>query len=68
MTNADEPSDPDPAFDFLDLPEFPEEDDAAAPPEGWLSALGQMGAAVLAVLAIVALFVGVAVVVRRVLP
>ena len=68
MTDADEPTDPDPAFDLQGLPEFPAEDDAPEPPEGWLSALGQMGAALLVVLAIIALFVGMAVVVRWVLP
>jgi len=68
MADADEPTDQDPDFVFLDLPEFPAEDETPAPSEGWLSALGQMAAAFLAVVAIVAVFVGLAAVLRRILP
>ena len=55
----DEPSDP---FDLDD------EDEAPTPVPSWLGALGQMVAALLAVVALVALFIGAAAVVRRLLP
>jgi hypothetical protein len=55
----DEPLDP---FDPGD------EDDSAAPVPGWLGAIGQMAAALLVVVALVALFIGAAAVLRRLLP
>ena len=55
----DAPGDP---FDLGD------EDEAPAPGPTWLGALGQMVAALLAVVALVALFIGAAAVVRRLLP
>ncbi len=44
------------------------EDETAAPAPSWLGALGQMIAALLAVVALVALFIGAAAVLRRLLP
>ena len=55
----DEPPDP---FDPGD------EDDTAAAVPGWLGAIGQMIAALLVVVALVALFIGTAAVLRRLLP
>jgi hypothetical protein len=45
-----------------------DEDEASAPAPSWLGALGQMIAALLVVVALVALFIGAAAVVRRLLP
>ena len=45
-----------------------EEDDASSPRPSWLGAVGQMLAALLAVVALVALFIGAAAVLRRLLP
>ena len=54
-----EPVDP---FDLGD------EDETPPPGPTWLGALGQMVAALLAVVALVALFIGAAAIVRRLLP
>jgi hypothetical protein len=62
MTDPDDPTGPGPAFDFLD------DDESATPVEGWLSAVGQVMAALLVVVGLVALFIGAAVVLRWVLP
>jgi hypothetical protein len=45
-----------------------DEDDSSAPVPGWLGAIGQMTAALLVVVALVALFIGAAAVLRRLLP
>jgi len=45
-----------------------DEEDAAAPVPSWLGALGQMLAALLVVVALVALFIGAAAVLRRLVP
>ena len=62
----------DPAGDDEDEPLDPfdpgDEDDSAAPVPGWLGAIGQMAAALLVVVALVALFIGAAAVLRRLLP
>ncbi len=47
---------------------FYPDDDQAAPAPGWLGGLAQMAAAALIVALIVALFVGGAILLRRVLP
>jgi len=47
---------------------FPDEDQGAVPATGWLSAVGQMTAALLVVVGLVALFIGAAVVLRWLLP
>jgi hypothetical protein len=65
VTEDDEPADDDAPLD----PFGPDdEDDTAAPAPSWLGALGQMTAALLVVVALVALFIGAAAVVRRLLP
>ena len=65
MTGDDETADDDPPLD----PFGPDdEDETAAPAPSWLGALGQMIAALLVVVALVALFIGVAAVVRRLMP
>jgi hypothetical protein len=65
-TEADEPAeDADAPFDLFDLDD---EDGSAAPVHSWLGAIGQMIAALLVVVALVALFVGVAVAFRRLWP
>jgi hypothetical protein len=66
MTGRDEQTDT--GYDFLDLPDFPDDAEVDAPVEGWLSALGQMAAALLVVVGTVALFIGLAVVLRWLLP
>ncbi len=58
---TDDPASPDP-FDLDD------EDEPPATPPSWAGALGQMVAALLVVLAIIALFIGAAAVLRRLLP
>ena len=45
-----------------------DEDDGSAPVPSWLGAVGQMIAALLVVVALVALFIGAAAVLRRLLP
>ena len=45
-----------------------DDDDTAAAVPGWLGAIGQMIAALLVVVALVALFIGTAAVLRRLLP
>lgn len=63
MTDADEPS------DDVDAPlGLDGEDEGAAAEDGWQEAIGQMAAAVLVVVALVALFIGAAVALRRLLP
>jgi hypothetical protein len=66
MTDVDEQTDP--GFDFLDLPDFPDETEGDAPVDSWLSAIGQMAAALLVVVGTVALFIALAVVLRWLLP
>jgi hypothetical protein len=58
---TDEPTSPDP-FDLDD------EDDAPAPLPSWLGALGQMVAALLVVVGIIALSIFAAAALRRLLP
>ena len=66
MTEGDEArGDDDEPLDPFDLDD---EDESAAPVPSWLGALGQMVAALLAVVALVALFIGAAAVLRRLLP
>ncbi len=66
MTEGDLPrGDDDEPLDPFDLDD---EDEAPSPGPSWLGALGQMIAALLAVLALVALFIGAAAVLRRLLP
>jgi hypothetical protein len=63
---ADEPTDDDEAsFDPFDLDD---EVESAAPGHSWLGAIGQMIAALLVVVALVALFIGAAVAFRRLSP
>ena len=67
VTRADEPAGDDgEPLDPFDPDD--NEDDGAAPVPGWLGAIGQMIAALLVVVALVALFIGVAAVLRRLLP
>lgn len=57
MTEADEPIDGEGgSFDSFYL----DDDDDAAPVHGWLGAIGQMVAALLVVVALIALFIAVA--------
>ena len=65
MTPSDLPADEDAPLAPFDLDE---EDETAAPAPSWLGALGQMVAALFVVVAIVALFIGAAAVLRRLLP
>jgi hypothetical protein len=65
VTGDDEPADDHAPLDPFDLDD---EDETAAPAPSWLGAVGQMIAALLAVVALVALFIGAAAVVRRLLP
>lgn len=65
MTAADEPAGDDKPVDPFDLDD---DDEALAPVPSWLGALGQMAAALFAVVALVALFIGAAAVLRRLLP
>jgi hypothetical protein len=64
VTETDEPTDDDAPSDPLD----PDDEDVAAPAPGWLGAIGQMIAAVLIVVALVAAFIGAAVAFRRLWP
>ena len=64
MIEADEPDDDDAPLEPLDLDS---EDEGDLPVPNWLGALGQMVAALLVVVALVALFIGAAAVVRRLL-
>jgi hypothetical protein len=57
--------DADPSFDPFDLAH---EDERAAPVHSWLGAIGQMIAALLVVVALVALLIGAAVAFRWLLP
>lgn len=66
MTEADEPSDD--ADASLDPFDRDDEGESAAPAPTWLGAIGQMIAAVLVVVALVALFIGAAVAFRRLWP
>jgi hypothetical protein len=61
VTDADDQNDVAGAFD-------PSDDDENAAPESWLSAIGQMFAALVVVVVLVALFIGVAVAFRWLLP
>ena len=65
VTEDDEPADDDEPLDPFDPGD---EDDSAAPVPGWLGAIGQMAAALLVVVALVALFIGAAAVLRRLVP
>ena len=66
MTDDEEPAgDGEAPLDPFDLED---EDDATAPVPSWLGALGQMLAALLVVVALVALFIGAAAVLRRLVP
>jgi len=65
MPQADEPADDDEPADLFDRDD---EDESGAPIPGWLGAIGQMIGAVLVVVALVALFIGAAVALRRRLP
>jgi len=65
MTEGDEPADDDGPLDPLGQED---EDETAAPAASWLGALGQMIAALLVVVALVALFIGAAAVLRRLVP
>ncbi len=64
VIDADEPLDGEPPDPFS----LDDEDETEAPRPSWLGAVGQMIAALLAVVALVALFIGVAAILRRVLP
>jgi hypothetical protein len=66
MTDTDEPGET--GFEFLDWPDFPDEEGTEAPVESWLGALGQMAAALFAVVGIITLFIASAVVVRWLWP
>ena len=66
MTEADEPTDD--ADASLDPFDRDDEGESAAPAPTWLGAIGQMIAAVLVVVALVALFIGAAVAFRRLWP
>ena len=59
-----------PADDDTPLDPFgpDDEDETAVPAPSWLGALGQMIAALLVVVALVALFIGAAAALRRLLP
>jgi len=65
MPQADEPADDDEPVDPFDRDE---EDEGAVSAPSWLGALGQMIAALLVVVAIVALFIGAAAALRRLVP
>jgi hypothetical protein len=64
VTEADEPHDEDGPLEHVD----PDDDEIGGPAPGWLGAIGQMAAAVLVVVALVALFIGLAVALRRLWP
>jgi hypothetical protein len=65
MTDDDEPTDDDAPLGFFDLDG---EDEGPSPAHSWLGAIGQMVAALLVVVALVALFIGAAAALRRLLP
>jgi len=66
---ADEPTGDDgEPLDSCDPFHPDDEDEGAAPVPSWLGAIGQMAAALLVVVALVALFIGAAAVLRRLLP
>ena len=65
MTGEDDPSGDDEPVDPFDLDD---DDPTPAPVPSWLGALGQMAAALFAVVALVALFIGAAALLRRLLP
>jgi hypothetical protein len=65
VTEADEPTDDDAPPDPFDL-EGEDEGESLVP--SWLGAMGQMIAALLVVVALVAAFIGAAAVLRRLLP
>jgi hypothetical protein len=65
VTEDDEPADDDEPLDPFDRDG---EDETPAPAPSWLGALGQMVAALFVVVALVALFIGAAAVLRRLLP
>jgi hypothetical protein len=66
MIDVDEPADDgDAPVDPFDQDD---EDEGPAPAPSWLGAVGQMTAAVLIVLALVAAFIGIAVTFRRLFP
>lgn len=62
-SDQDELTGYDPAFDFQG-----DDDEGAPPVAGWLSAVGQMTAALLVVVGLVTLFIGAAVILRWLLP
>jgi hypothetical protein len=66
MAEADEPDDDRDPLDELFGPD--DEDDRPATAPSWLGALGQMSGAALVVLAVIAAFLAVAVVFRRLWP
>jgi hypothetical protein len=65
VTEDDEPADDDAPLGRFDLGA---EDETAAPAPSWLGALGQMIAALLVVVALVAAFIGAAAILRRLVP
>ena len=65
VTEADEPHGEDGPLEPFDPDD---EDEIGRPAPSWLGAIGQMAAAVLVVVALVAFFIGVAVAVRRLWP
>jgi len=65
VTGEDDPDRDDDPVDPFDLDEAGETE---APVPSWMGAIGQMIAALLAVVALVALFIGAAAVLRRLLP
>jgi len=65
VTEDDEPADDDAPLEPFDLDD---EDEARVQVPSWLGALGQMIAALLVVVVLVAAFIGAAAVLRRLLP
>jgi hypothetical protein len=65
VTGEDDPSGDDEPVDPFHLDD---EDETPAPVPSWAGALGQMLAALLVVVALVALFIGAAAVLRRLVP
>ena len=65
MTEDDDPAGDDAPLEPFDLET---EDETQAPVPSWLGALGQMLAALLVVVVLVALFIGAAAVLRRLVP
>jgi len=68
VTEGDESRGDDEPVDTFDPFDLDDEDETPTPSPSWLGALGQMIAAFVAVLALVALFIGAAAVLRRLLP